>query len=76
MRNVKFLCSPVNKDLYLDEIIDYADDNNMVSIGDLGLHIRIITVDCDNSYEAVKIASRKMFQENKGFNFVDIGVMW
>lgn len=76
MRNVKFLCSPVNEDLYLDEIIEYADDNIMVPLVDLGLHIRIITVDCNNSYEAVKIATRKMFQENKGFNFVEIGVTW
>ncbi len=76
MRNVKFLLAPISDDLYLDEIIEYADSCVMVSVEDLGLKLKIISVDCDNSYDAVKIARQKLFQENKGFNFVDIGVTW
>lgn len=76
MRKVKFLAAPRNYDLYLDEIIEYADENICVSIEDLGLKIESVIVECDNSYEAVKIATKKMFDKCKGYNFVEVGVTW
>lgn len=76
MRNVRFLCTPVEEDLYLDEIIDYADSNVCVSIEDLGMKIETITVECDHSTDAVRIANMKMFNKCKGYNFVIVGITW
>ena len=41
MRNVRFLLAPQNYNLYLDEIIDYADAYTSVPVEDLGLKLKL-----------------------------------
>lgn len=76
MRNVRFLLAPQNYNLYLDEIIDYADAYTSVPIEDLGLKIETVQINCDNSNDAVRNATMKMFNKCKGYNFVVVGVTW
>lgn len=74
---IKFLTAPNDIELYYGEITDYADKNVCLPIEDLGLLIEYIQVKgALNSYEAAKIAIRKMFNKWKGYRFDVIGSSW
>lgn len=76
MREVTFLLAPNKYSLYLDEILDYAEEHCGLSVQDLGLKVVREIVDCDDSWQAVKIAAKRLYDRNKGYTFIDVGVTW
>lgn len=73
---IDFLVAPKWKDLYFGEITEYADRFVCLPVEDLDLAVRQIEVIAEDQQQAVKKATRKLYNENKGQTFELIGVRW
>lgn len=71
---VKFLTAPLEKDLAIYEISNYAEWYPGLTIEDMGLAIVKVEVQAVDMVTAVREAYRKMFNSWKGFTFEEIGV--